>query len=178
MENTRKPFPEHIHRFFTSLSQFLETPLYFFGSVQRIDYIPGKSDIDIDIFTNNIEYTKKKLAYFLKMKKGDFKKVMWRLKNNRVIHGYKIMYKNPKQKIIAEFSLFNESVKNFVLEEHREAITYPTHALVLLYIVKFFYYQIGCIDRKMYKRMKTYLLHDFVGNPPNDYVIFNEPDSR
>jgi hypothetical protein len=26
--------------------------------------------------------------------------------------------------------------------------------------------------------MKTYLLHDFVGNPPNDYVIFNEPDSR
>ena len=34
-----------------NLEAYVGTPLYFYGSVQRPDYIQNKSDIDIDIFT-------------------------------------------------------------------------------------------------------------------------------
>ena len=54
MENTKNVLPDHNRQFFKDLSEYLDTKLYFFGSVQRPDYFPGKSDIDIFLQTMNI----------------------------------------------------------------------------------------------------------------------------
>ena len=55
MEKTRNKLPDNINKFFDDLTKYMDTKLYFFGSVQRNDYIHGLSDIDIDIFTDNID---------------------------------------------------------------------------------------------------------------------------
>ena len=49
METTKHNLPDDVKQFFNGLSNYLNTQLLFYGSVQRSDYFPGKSDIDVDI---------------------------------------------------------------------------------------------------------------------------------
>ena len=79
MENTKNVLPDHNRHFFKDLSEYLDTKLYFFGSVQRPDYFPGKSDIDVDLFTNNESSTIMKLQHFLGIEKYKFKKFVYKL---------------------------------------------------------------------------------------------------
>ena len=57
MEKINNKLPDDVEKFFKSLSKYIEKPLYFYGSVQRSDYFPGSSDIDVDIFTDNVNST-------------------------------------------------------------------------------------------------------------------------
>ena len=58
--------------FFDDLRNYIDKPIYFYGSIQRNDYLPGKSDIDIDIFTDNEHSTIYSLCNFLNLKRSDF----------------------------------------------------------------------------------------------------------
>ena len=49
MEQINNSLPNDVNVFFKELSDYIDTPLYFYGSVQRNDYFPGNSDIDVDI---------------------------------------------------------------------------------------------------------------------------------
>ena len=72
MENTKNKLLPYESDFFDKLSNYLETPLYFYGSIQRDDYFPGKSDIDVDIFTENMHSTISKMQNFLNVDKNNF----------------------------------------------------------------------------------------------------------
>ena len=74
METTKNDLPSDTKKFFYNLSDYLDTKLLYYGSVQRSDYVPGKSDIDVDIFTDNADSLKSKLQHFLHLKKNSFKK--------------------------------------------------------------------------------------------------------
>ena len=65
METTKNKMPEYNNIFFEKLKNYLDTKLYFFGSVQRPDYFQKGSDIDVAIFTDNIKSTVTKLQSFL-----------------------------------------------------------------------------------------------------------------
>ena len=78
MEYTKNEIPNHISIFFKELTNYIDTPLYFYGSIQRNDYFPGNSDIDVDIFTDNPTSMISKLQHFLHIKKSKFKKIIWR----------------------------------------------------------------------------------------------------
>jgi len=65
METTKNDLPQDIKQFFYKLSDYLDTKLLYYGSVQRSDYVPGKSDIDVDIFTDNPDSLITKLQHFL-----------------------------------------------------------------------------------------------------------------
>ena len=69
METTKNVLPENVKFFFNNLSDVLDTKLLFFGSVQRDDYFPGKSDIDVAIFTDNVKSTISKLQHYLHLNK-------------------------------------------------------------------------------------------------------------
>jgi len=75
METTKNKLPDDINAFFSKLSKYLDTKLLFYGSVQRSDYFPGSSDIDVDIFTDNVDSTITKLQHFLNVKKSKFKRL-------------------------------------------------------------------------------------------------------
>jgi predicted nucleotidyltransferase len=61
METTKNNLPENVKNFFNDLRKYLDTKLLFYGSVQRSDYFPESSDIDVDIFTDNVGSTMSKM---------------------------------------------------------------------------------------------------------------------
>ena len=50
MEQIKNKLPEDVNIFLKQLSDYINTPLYFYGSIQRDDYFPGYSDIDVDFY--------------------------------------------------------------------------------------------------------------------------------
>ena len=89
MNTIRNDLPQKTKDFFKKMENYLDTELFFYGSVTRSDYIPGKSDIDIAVFTDNENSIISKLQHFVHVKRSDFDKVIWKLDGN-MIYGYKL----------------------------------------------------------------------------------------
>ena len=173
METTKNDLPPNAKKFFYNLSDYLDTKLLYYGSVQRADYVPGKSDIDVDIFTDNEKSIISKMQHFLELPKSKFKKVVWIIDDVEV-HGYKLTYKNPEEKIRAEFSIYNEKFKSLVLKEHTKKMVLPIYITILLKILKFFFYTVPILSRDMYRGCKDYLLTEALGYSPNKFVVLDE----
>ena len=96
MENTKNDMPLYAKIFFDKLGNYLNTKIYYFGSIQRYDYFPKSSDIDVDIFTDNEDQTINYLMNFLGLKKYEFKKFVYKLhETNKLVYGHKVKYKEP-----------------------------------------------------------------------------------
>ena len=162
METTRNQLTQSQLEFFHSLSLYINQPIYFYGSIQRVDYFPGQSDIDIDIFTNNEESTKYALCNFLKLNKHAFRRSAYKNKEpgGRVIYGYKTKYEDPSRDIRVEISLYDESVKEFIMKDNLQKINLPLYVSAGLVIIKFLYYKAGLISEKTFRRSKSFLLDD------------------
>jgi hypothetical protein len=174
METTKNHLTPYISHFFNKLSKYLDKKLLFFGSVQRYDYFPGSSDIDVDIFTDNVSSTISKMQHFLKVPKTHFKKFVWKLnKSNRLANGYKIMYKEPTNNFFAEFSIYDEKFKKDVLEEHNGKTVLPFYASVLLVILKFIFYKLHIIPDKLYTFTKKKILSLMIGLPDDEFVVLD-----
>jgi predicted nucleotidyltransferase len=171
MENVRNKLPQNIKLFFNKLSRYLDTKLYFYGSVQRNDYFHGESDIDIDIFTNNTSSTNHKLCHFLKLNYKKIKRVYWKLNvNGEMAYGYKISYKNENLKIACEFSIYDEKYREGVLQEHNKKIVLPFYLSFFLIILKFLYYNLKILPRETYSYLKNKSMNLLMGFPDDKFV--------
>lgn len=170
MTKTKNTLPDTTNNFLNNLSEYIQTPLYFYGSVQRNDFFPGSSDIDIDLFTHNEKSTINKLSNYLQIDKKDFKKVVWQNDKKRMIYGYKKYYKNESLDLKIEFSIYNEKYKKDVLESHEYKTNLPLHIVILLYLLKFAYYKLQIIDSKTYRKYKHYILTDLINYKNHIFV--------
>jgi predicted nucleotidyltransferase len=173
MEVTRNKLSEHEKNFFHRMSNYLDTKIYFFGSIQRGDYFPSASDIDVDIFTHDENNTIIKLMNFLNIGRYEFKRVVYKLNTNKVAYGYKMKYINLEQKICVEISIYNEKYKDAILYEHNGKKDLPLHATILLVIIKFLYYTLGIIPSKWYNKMKRFILSTLIFKKNSDYVVID-----
>ena len=83
--------------FFDKISASLETPLYFFGSIQRLDYFSKSSDIDVDIFTFHQKSMMNKMCSLLNVDMTSFKRFVYKPEDSHiVIPGYKLFYRRCK----------------------------------------------------------------------------------
>jgi hypothetical protein len=171
METTKNNLPPHIKKFFHNLSDYLDTKLYYFGSVQRSDYVPGKSDIDVDIFTENEKSIMGKLQHFLHVNKSDFQPIIWIIDDKDVTYGYKLKYENLESNIIAEFSIYNEKFKNVIVKEHNRKIILPFYITIMLYILKSFYYTIPILPKKLYSSCKRFILSICLGEGYPKFMV-------
>jgi len=173
METTRNKLTKDTKIFFDDLSKYVGCKLYFYGSIQRSDYFPGSSDIDVDIFTENIDSTISRMQHFLHVKKNSFKKVVWRLNhNNQMVYGYKIMYSNLDLNLTCEFSIYDYKYKEGVLFQHKKKITIPYYASVMLIIVKVLFYHLNFISLDSYRYLKNIILTKYIGLPDDQFVAF------
>ena len=171
METTENKLTPYQTIFFNKLRNYLDTKLYFYGSIQRKDYFPGLSDIDVDIFTSNENSIISKLISFLNVKRHQFKKIIWKLNNaDNLVTGYKIMYIDPNGELTVEFSIYNEKYKNDVLKEHLSKKNLPIHATILLVILKFLYYKLKIISHDYYASTKKIILSSFIGKNTDNFV--------
>lgn len=144
--------------FFEHLSLYVDKHLYFYGSIMRHDYIPGKSDIDLAIFTDNEQATLVQLCSLLNLKRSDCKKTVYKI-GHKVVHGYKCRYTNMEKQVDIEVSLYNEVYKPWVLQDQtRSSDDLPLNVVLALLVVKVLYYNLCMISRKTYQRIKRYLM--------------------
>lgn len=163
MEQINEKLTDKQKQFFNNLSIYIDKPIYFYGSIYRADYFPGKSDIDIDIFTDNETSTIQMLSNFLNINKNEFKKSFYKL-GSTVVRGFKGKYKDERNNIDVEISIYNNKYKTLVLEEHNKAKCLPIYISILLVIIKFCYYKLGIISDDIYKKLKLNLI-----NPGSEY---------
>jgi predicted nucleotidyltransferase len=157
MESTRNKLTEKQQIFFDNLSNQLDTKIYFYGSIQRYDYLSKSSDIDICIFTNNEKQTIIQIQNFLNIEKNNFKKTVYKI-NDKIIHGYKIKYQEPENYIFVEICIYNEKYKDIILNHHKNKINVPFYVSFILLINKFFYIYLGILPKKIFYKIKNFIM--------------------
>jgi len=157
METTKHKLPIYTQTFFNNLSNYININLLYYGSIQRADYIPGYSDIDVLIFTENEYTTIAQMQSFLKVKKSQFKKFVNKI-GGRLVYGYKIMYKDDEHNFAAEFSIYNEKFRKDALPEHNSKSRLNITATILLILLKILYYYFKLIGLDNYRYYKHFLL--------------------
>ena len=172
METTKNKMSPFAEKFFNRLKYYLDTKLYYYGSIQRNDYFPNSSDIDVDIFTYNEQSTITKLQTFLSVERSEFKKFVYRLhRTNKVVYGYKVKYSDKEHNFSTEFAIYDEKDKDNVLKEHISKIDLPVYVAVLLYILKFLYYKVQIMPKETYYYFKKLFMNYFVEGEDTEYVI-------
>ena len=168
---------EHASSFFNRLRDYLETPVYFYGSILRTDYIHGKSDIDVDIFTDNESSTISQLSAFLHIPKRKFKRIITTMPNpsesnleSKLIYGHKVGYYDEENSLKVEFAIYNEKYKREILATHLSKSVLPTHASLLLWILKILFYHLQFISLDTYRFLKHTTLSVLIGIPETDFV--------
>ena len=164
METTRNELPIKLKRFLDKLSNYLDTPLYYYGSIQRKDYVAGQSDIDVSIFADNENSVISKMCHYLLVKRKDFKTII--IKNSgEIVYGYKIKYKTESKNdkgeaIVCEFAIYNTVFKTPLMEFYHKINNVPLFILFLLYILKQVFYVFPIISKKKYTDIKNYIFAD------------------
>lgn len=158
MNKIRNDFPPDLKKFFYDLQNYLDEDIYFYGSVNRSDYVPNKSDIDVAIFTDNEYSLMTKLQHFLHVQRDAFDKIVWKL-DGQMVYGYKIKcekYIDSK----CEIAIYNNDFKNMLLDEMKKYDTIPFYIAILLSIIKTLYYTFPILNLKTYVAYKRYIFND------------------
>jgi hypothetical protein len=165
MQTTRNKFTEEQRKFLTTLGTFVGSPFYYFGSIQRSDYIVGKSDIDIDIFSYQPEKMAKRLLHLLSGPYVSIKRILFKFDGNEV-SGFKVKYKRPSIEssvtdiFKVEFSVYNEKDKNLILEKHRKQIFISPYISAILFFMKLLFKNIGlyhAVKKQLLSRNDTFI---------------------
>ena len=172
MEKTKNKMPNNAKIFFTRLKNYLDTNLYYYGSIQRYDYLPKFSDIDVAIFCDNIDSTISKLQTFLNVNKNSFRKFIHRLpRTGKVIYGQKIKYVDPYKTFTVEMAIYDEKQKQEVLMEKKTKNNIPFYISFFLYIIKFLYYELRILPFKVFFKIKKYCLNELIEGKDTEYII-------
>lgn len=176
METTKNEMTPYAKNFFNKLSMYLDSKIYFYGSIQRSDYFPQSSDIDADIFTENESSTITKLQNILGVKRYEFKKFVYRLhKTNKIVHGIKVKYEDPLNNFSTEISIYNEKDKADVLLEHNSKLVLPFYISCLLIIIKYLYYVFGILPKDIYIYLKKIIMNNMVEGSDSEFVVIDVP---
>jgi hypothetical protein len=179
METTKNEMPEYAKHFFNRLSNYLDTNMYYYGSIQRNDYFPKYSDIDVDIFTDNMNSTLSKLYHFFGLKKDEIKKFVYKLhKTDKLVFGYKLKYKEPSKNFATEISIYDEKFKQAVLIEHSSKSILPFYVSYMLIILKYFYYNLNILPKEYYKYLKRILINYMVEGIDAEFIVIGIPKNE
>ena len=174
MEITKNKLSPYENIFFNKLKNYIERPIYFYGSIQRDDYFPQLSDIDIDIFTDNVNSTLNLLQNFLNFNKNEFKKTLYKMdKTNNIIPGYKSKYIDKDNNIIIEIAVYDEKYKNEILREHQSKFNLPLYISAVLVLLKVLHYNLGILPIYYYSRLKKFLTNNCYDNNKSEFVILD-----
>ena len=160
MEDIKKKMPMHKRIFFTKLENYLDTPLYYFGSIRRYDYSPETSDIDAILFTNNPDSSIAQLQNWFHVSKNDFKKTVHFLSSSkRIVYGHKLKYRI--QNASADIIIYNAKDEEMIKRDDKHKIDMPFYIVTMLVMLKFIYHKVGILPKPWYKCLK-HLLMDIV----------------
>lgn len=178
MDYLQHDIPDYKKQFFNILSEYLDTKIYYYGSVQRYDNF-NESDIDIAIFTTNEKETLNKLCHFLNINTDDIKQFIWKLHSNgEIIYGYKFLYYDSKNDFYVDISIINEKYKDSVLNDHLIGINISFIYIILYIVLKFIYYKLEVIDWATYSYLKQQIINLYTGGNKSTFKIIGEDKDK
>ena len=163
MEDIIDRLGEYKYNFFTNLQNYLETELYFFGSIKRVDYFSNSSDIDIIVITDNVKSMLSKIQTYLNVNKYNTQKIFqqYNVNDKGIITGYKIKYGNPEENIYFDLLIYDEKFRKDIMQNINEINNLPLYMVIILYIVKFLHYTLCFIPDDMYLYFKNCIFFSY-----------------
>jgi hypothetical protein len=96
--------------------------------------------------------------------------MIWRVKLSNVLtSGTKIKYSNPF--LNAEFSIYNDKYKKYILKEHTNDFIIPYHSHILLKILKYLYYELNILPTKYYSYLKKKVFSISRGYDDDQFLV-------
>ena len=159
MEDIKDRLGEYKYNFFTNLQNYLETELYFYGSIKRVDYISNASDIDILVITDNVKSMLSKIQTYLNITKDKTQKLFqqYTVYDKGIITGYKIKYEIDENGIEFDLLIYDDKYRKIVLQNIYDINNLPFYIITILYILKILYYKLKLISKNIYNNLKCHL---------------------
>lgn len=157
MQHTRHALTDRQSHFFRQLQMRTQCVPYFYGSIQRADYIAGDSDIDLSLFAANPEACVSALALWLGIPKTEIHPFVWRVDRGAVVHGYKYAHRDthdPHAPWSCDICIYSRRDRPILLEEYREKMHLPWWTIGALVLLKLLHYWIGIVGLDTYKWWK------------------------
>ena len=171
MDDIKDRLGNYKYSFFKNLQNYLNTELIFYGSIKRYDFFPKSSDVDIAIITDNVTSLMSKLKNFLHIKNYDVKKIFQKFteKSSEIITGYKIKYKDETNNLIFDILIYDEKYRHVITQNLNDINNLPFFMIVLLCILKFFYYNLCLIPTSIFLYIKNSLFYMYFNKSINIY---------
>lgn len=142
--------------FFQRLQSVLGAPLWFYGSIQRADYFPQSSDIDIAVVVDNPRSAIAALQHFLHIDKQDVKHLYQQFHLYKTyIHAYKLKYK--QHNIAFDLTLYQPADASLLLHNLHDINHLSAWMVSLLYLLKSSHYTLQLCPRSLYQYLKNAL---------------------
>ena len=156
--------------FLEEIQEYIGCKFYYYGSIERMDYMPGKSDIDIDVITPNVYSTLFKLRQFLSTPEQVVQNIMWTARKpvKYTFYCKKIKFANDFIKL--ELSIYDEKYKSRLLEIRDFKRDIPLSALMIVYILKTFYYKLNMISTSNIAAAKKFIMGSLL-DMEDDYIV-------
>ena len=161
MEDIKDRLGDYRYNYFSNLQKYLDTELYFYGSIKRSDYFQKGSDIDITVITDNVHSTLSKLQNYLNIKKTEIKKIYQKfyIRSKSIVVGYKIKYEDKERNFSFDILIYDEKYRKSVLENLNDINNLPGYMIVILITIKILYYSLGIISKDIYLYLKNAIFH-------------------
>jgi len=143
------------YEYFLELQEQLDLPLFFIGSIARSDFIQDKSDLDLEVFTDNMKSTKLKIESLFKYHqiKNENRFITFSI-NNIPISGYKYLFKIARTNTYFDLTIYKKSCQELLLHHRGIEINIPFIVSVFFFIIKFLHFHLNVIDKKKYSYIK------------------------
>lgn len=161
MEDIKDRLGDYRYNYFLNLQKYLDTELYFYGSIKRYDYFQKGSDIDITVITDNVNSTLSKVQNYLNIKKTEIKKIYQKfyIRSKSMVVGYKIKYEDKEHNFSFDILIYDEKYRKSVLENLNDINNLPGYMIVILVIIKILYYSLSIISKDIYLYLKNAIFH-------------------
>jgi len=159
MEDIKDRLGDYKYNFFTKLQKYLDTELYFYGSIKRFDYFSKSSDIDITVITDNIKSMMSRIQNYLHIPNSHIQTIFQQnsIHDKNIITGYKIKYKNTEDNIQFDLLIYDEKHRKEVLQRIYYINNLPFYIVIILCILKILYYNLHLLSKSNFVYLKNYV---------------------
>lgn len=164
MDNSRirNRLDDYKYNFLLNLQEYLDTKLLFFGSILRVDYFEGSSDIDIAVLSDNPISMVAKIKHYLHIHNSKLIKIYHTFnddKDHSLIRGYKLTYKDDEHEWGFDITIYDDIYKKSILQEIYNTNHLPFYITWMMFFIKFLYYKLGLISYATYYDFKRRLFN-------------------
>ena len=159
LEEVKDKLTKNQYNYFLQIKEQIDLPLYFLGSITRCDYIKGKSDLDLEVFTDNFNSTILKMEYLFDFYQRKTKRnfIVFEI-SNIPISGYKYYFKDKQRDVSFDFTIYNKACQKTVLHHRIIEKNIPYLLSLFLVMIKILYYHLSIISNNNYSYIKKYFL--------------------